>query len=43
LAILLVAMQFTDEVVWSLADFVLALLTTIGVARNTAASAASGT
>ena len=38
LAIPLVAMQFTDEVVWSLADFVLAgaLLTTIGVALELA-------
>jgi NO-binding membrane sensor protein with MHYT domain len=34
LAVPLVAMQFTDEVVWSLADFVLVgvLLATIGVA-----------
>ena len=33
LALPLIAMQFTDEVVWSLADFVLAgvLLTTLGV------------
>jgi hypothetical protein len=38
LALPLVAMQFTDEVVWSLADFVLAgvLLTTIGVALELA-------
>jgi NO-binding membrane sensor protein with MHYT domain len=38
LALPLVAMQFTDEVVWNLADFVLAgvLLTTIGVALELA-------
>ncbi|HEU5065576.1 MAG TPA: hypothetical protein VFT86_06770 [Gaiellaceae bacterium] len=38
LAIPLVAMQLTDEVVWSLADFVLAgvLLATIGVALELA-------
>ena len=38
LSLPLVAMQFTDEVVWSLADFVLAgvLLTTIGVALELA-------
>jgi hypothetical protein len=38
LSLPLVAMQFTDDVVWSLADFVLAgvLLTTIGVALELA-------
>ena len=38
LSLPLVAMQFTNEVVWSLADFVLAgtLLTTIGVALELA-------
>lgn len=38
LSLPLVAMQFTDEVVWSPADFVLAgvLLTTIGVALELA-------
>jgi hypothetical protein len=38
LSLPLVAMHFTDEVVWSLADFVLAgvLLTTIGVALELA-------
>lgn len=39
LSLPLVAMQFTDEVVWSLADFVVAgvLLVTIGVALELAA------
>ena len=39
LSLPLVAMQFSDEVVWSLADFVVAgaLLTTIGVALEPAA------
>jgi hypothetical protein len=39
LSLRLVAMQFSDEVVWSLADFVVAgaLLTTIGVALEPAA------
>jgi hypothetical protein len=39
LSLPLVAMQFSDEVVWSLADFVVAgaLLTTIGVALELAA------
>jgi hypothetical protein len=39
LSVPFVAMQFTDEVIWSLADFVLAgaLLTTLGVALELAA------
>jgi hypothetical protein len=42
LSLPLVAMQFTDEVVWSLADFVLAavLLTVVGVAFELAAKKA---
>lgn len=42
LSLPLVAMQFTDEVVWSLGDFVLAgvLLATIGVAIELAAKRA---
>jgi hypothetical protein len=42
LSVPLVAMQFTDEVVWSLADFVLAgaLLAVVGVALELAAKKA---